>query len=217
MNITQESSPIYGIKSKKNRYLESSDGFSQLTQFPGKDLMIGITDTEVCCHAYDSEHYAPESIAEEHVLEDEAVMRGNNLFIFDTLVIHNQLTFFMIHKSPYVTHKSIEGAYFHMLPLNDVSPGVIKSYLSNPSVTISEHTKKYIDVYQLAPSRRYDLTSRQLQCLNLLVKGYSASDIAFELNISKRTVECHICTIKEKLDVRKISELVMKVFSEGIL
>lgn len=209
--------PIYGIKSKNNKYLKASEGFSQLTKFPGNDIMVGITDTDVCTHAYNSKHYNPELIAQEHINEDEEVMRNNSIFIFDTLVVHNTLSFFLIHKSPYVTHKSIEGAFFNMLPLDISSPKLIKSYLSNPNITISEHTKKFIDVFQLAPSRQYDFTSRQWQCLNLLVKGYSAKDISIELNRSKRTIDCHINNIKEKLGVSKMSELIAKVISESIV
>ena len=45
------------------------------------------------------------------------------------------------------------------------------------------------------------LTARQIECLNLVEKGYSSKMIAHELGISSRTVDQHIGTALEALGV----------------
>lgn len=53
-----------------------------------------------------------------------------------------------------------------------------------------------------------DLTARQLDCVRLLVKGYSMKMIAQELNISPRTVESYVEQIKVKTQTYSKGELV---------
>lgn len=63
----------------------------------------------------------------------------------------------------------------------------------------------------------YDLSRRQIECLFHLLRGQSANDIAITLNISKRTVETHIDTIKFKLGCDTKSQLIDKAVSTGLL
>lgn len=66
----------------------------------------------------------------------------------------------------------------------------------------------HIDKYSfLAEMYHYQFTSREIECLPLLIKGFTAKQIAEKLNISYRTVEDHINNIKQKLDVRTKNEL----------
>lgn len=54
------------------------------------------------------------------------------------------------------------------------------------------------------------LSPRQYQCIELLIKGYSAKQIAIELDISYRTVEDHINSIKIKLQAQNKADLILK-------
>jgi DNA-binding CsgD family transcriptional regulator len=53
----------------------------------------------------------------------------------------------------------------------------------------------------------HPLTIRELQCLELLIEGLSASQIGSRLNISFRTVEHNILHIKDKLSCSSKSDL----------
>lgn len=52
------------------------------------------------------------------------------------------------------------------------------------------------------------LSQRETEVLRLIALGYSNLEIAKELAISSKTVECHKASIRSKLGVRKRSELV---------
>jgi DNA-binding CsgD family transcriptional regulator len=59
-------------------------------------------------------------------------------------------------------------------------------------------------------------TLRELDCLRLLIRGYTASEIAIILAISIRTVETHLEHIKDKTGVANKGELIRFIFSNQI-
>lgn len=63
----------------------------------------------------------------------------------------------------------------------------------------------------------YNLSSREKDVLQLLVKGKSYKMIADELNISYETVHSHIRKIYQKLQVNSVGEAVSKTISKNIL
>ncbi len=61
------------------------------------------------------------------------------------------------------------------------------------------------------------LTERELEVLHLLVKGYSAGDIAKDLVISVNTAKAHIKNIYQKLDAHTRKEVIEKAITLGLL
>jgi DNA-binding CsgD family transcriptional regulator/tetratricopeptide (TPR) repeat protein len=61
------------------------------------------------------------------------------------------------------------------------------------------------------------LTSREVQVLTLLVKGHTNSELAHRLHVSTRTVDHHVSSILEKLEVRSRTEAVAAAFGLGII
>jgi DNA-binding CsgD family transcriptional regulator len=61
------------------------------------------------------------------------------------------------------------------------------------------------------------LTSREVQVLRLLVRGHTNSELAHRLHISAKTVDHHVSSILDKLDVRSRTEAVAAAFGLGIL
>ena len=66
-------------------------------------------------------------------------------------------------------------------------------------------------------TEKYDLTIREKEILNDLVKGLSYKMIAASLNISFETVKSHIRNIYEKLHVHNQSEAVAKALKNRIV
>jgi DNA-binding NarL/FixJ family response regulator len=64
---------------------------------------------------------------------------------------------------------------------------------------------------------KYDLTVREKEILNDLVKGFSYKMIAASLNISFETVKSHIRNVYEKLHVHNQSEAVAKALKNRIV
>lgn len=67
------------------------------------------------------------------------------------------------------------------------------------------------------PQADYQLTSRELEVLDLLTKGYDYKQIAEKLFISLFTVNAHIRHIYEKLHVHSKSQAVAKALKEGMI
>jgi DNA-binding CsgD family transcriptional regulator len=61
------------------------------------------------------------------------------------------------------------------------------------------------------------LTSREVQVLTLLVRGHTNTELANRLHVSIRTVDHHVSSILEKLDVRSRTEAVAAAFGLGIV
>jgi DNA-binding NarL/FixJ family response regulator len=66
-------------------------------------------------------------------------------------------------------------------------------------------------------NEEYNLSSREKDVLQLLVKGKSYKMIADELNISYETVHSHIRRIYQKLQVNSVGEAVSKTISGNLL
>ena len=63
------------------------------------------------------------------------------------------------------------------------------------------------------PSNIIHFTPRELDCIPLLIQGFTARDIAHYLGISHRTVEDYISLLKQKLNARNKSELISKLLT----
>jgi len=61
--------------------------------------------------------------------------------------------------------------------------------------------------FDAVPTKK-PFTSRERQCLSLVIKGKSAKNIAKNLDLSVRTIEFYMNNIKKKTDSRTIAELI---------
>ncbi|HEV2614549.1 MAG TPA: autoinducer binding domain-containing protein [Gammaproteobacteria bacterium] len=61
------------------------------------------------------------------------------------------------------------------------------------------------------------LKKRELQCLQLIAKHYSVSQIAKALHITERTVNFHIQLLNKKLGAKNKYESLMKAMEEGLI
>ena len=61
------------------------------------------------------------------------------------------------------------------------------------------------------------LTSREVQVLKLLVLGHTNSELAHRLHLSAKTIDHHVSSILQKLEVRSRTEAVAAAFGLGIL
>ena len=62
-----------------------------------------------------------------------------------------------------------------------------------------------------------NLTPREIELLQLIVKGYKNREIAERLMIALKTVENHRANIMKKLNVTNTAELIVTAVKEGIV
>ena len=77
--------------------------------------------------------------------------------------------------------------------------------------------KKVLNSFQQSRSNKYFLTPREIDVLNLLIKGYSAKMIAHDLIISFDTARAHLKNIYLKLQVNSGKQAIVKAFGEHII
>lgn len=84
------------------------------------------------------------------------------------------------------------------------------------ALLVSDETRSQVTAVETAISRIATLTQRERQVLDLLVAGASNKVIAFELDISPRTVEIHRAHLMDKMQARGLSDLVrMAIVAQG--
>jgi two-component system, NarL family, response regulator len=64
---------------------------------------------------------------------------------------------------------------------------------------------------------RLELTSREVEVLNLLVRGRSNKEIASDLNIATRTAKLHVGHVLQKLDVQDRTQAVTAALQRGLV
>jgi DNA-binding NarL/FixJ family response regulator len=77
--------------------------------------------------------------------------------------------------------------------------------------------RKVLDTFQHGKKNRYELKPREIEVLQLLIKGYRAKMIAKELNMSFDTARYHLKNIYQKLHVNCGKEAIAKALGEHIV
>lgn len=106
----------------------------------------------------------------------------------------------------YINHLDLLKNYSH--DFRDKAAALISLYEKDKIIMGAESPAK-IASYSPIPS--HNLSSRQLQCANLLMQGKTYKEVASVLDISVRTVETHFETLRIKLSCRNKSELIVKL------
>jgi DNA-binding NarL/FixJ family response regulator len=78
--------------------------------------------------------------------------------------------------------------------------------------------KKVLGTFQLKQeSKKYNLSPREIEVLQWLIKGYSIKQIALEMNLAFDTIRSHLKNIYQKLHVNCGKEAIVKALSERIV
>jgi two-component system response regulator FixJ len=84
------------------------------------------------------------------------------------------------------------------------------------ALAMARETRDQTSLTKEAESRIAGLTARERQVLEHLVAGRSNKVIAYELDISPRTVEIHRAHLMEKVQARSLSDLIQLALAAGV-
>lgn len=83
--------------------------------------------------------------------------------------------------------------------------------------SIARRVLAYFSKKQVSNKGEYNLSMRETEILEWLVKGYSQKMVAAELYLSKHTINNHIKNIYQKLHVHNVSEAVATAIQKRIV
>lgn len=152
--------------------------------------------------------------------DDERVFAGETLQLIEPAIFaYKPKSILCTQKAPYYDEDSnIVGivCYSFELDIKKQAEQFLKWIGLDSRFLAGSH--KRITRYQITPG--YDelgLTQRESECLFLLLRSYSASQIAKRLNLSKRTVESYIDNLKNRLGCANKTELIIKAVENNLL
>ena len=81
------------------------------------------------------------------------------------------------------------------------------------AIEIDTEQRKVLGERHVIEAQLATLTPRELEVMDLMVEGKANKSIAFDLDISQRTVEIHRARVMDKMDTRSVAQLVRKVMA----
>lgn len=181
-----------------NKSLINSMGFKD-----AKDL-IGIDDKQLTLN--------PE-LLDLFIQQDLSVLSGNTIEIIHTLDNSENDQTYLLKKNPLRDeHKNIIGIIFLCTPWPQNHLLALLKQIDQKYVSLPNDTTHYsID----ANHNPVGLSTRELECLFLQLRGKTAKEIAEILKLSKRTIEYYIDNLKTKFGCLNKTELLMAAMAHG--
>ncbi|HEY6901958.1 MAG TPA: response regulator transcription factor [Puia sp.] len=96
---------------------------------------------------------------------------------------------------------------------------IIEVYNGGAPMTpsIARRVLNYFNRKPVGGKEEYNLSAREVEILEWLVKGYSQKMVAAELHLSRHTINNHIKNIYQKLHVHSVSEAVATAIQKRIV
>ncbi|MBV8046187.1 MAG: helix-turn-helix transcriptional regulator [Paludibacterium sp.] len=204
----------WGCKDEQSNFLYANQTCATLVGVPRKESMVGLSDLDLPCEVAESAHLFR--------AQDREVMRRNvQLRMLD---IHcfadKQWRAFIFSKTPLRdAAQNIIGTIFHGQVMDSHE-------LLELGILLNKITCNLHDSHWLTTPTSYTighhgggprLSPRQEEVLFLFLRGRSARQTALALGIATRTVEWHLCMLKEKFSAQSKSELFDRAIEQGHL
>lgn len=170
------------------------------------------------CHQRD---IVPLEVRKFFLKEDQYVFdHGENYIAFASLNYADAWRHVFYTKEKFFDEVTQE--HFVVGVLMEMPSYLMKFLFKSGPVKMPEDLKKYEGIYFSninirAKSAGINLSSREEECLVLMIRGASANEIGIKLGLSKRTVEFHTESLKSKFNFFKKSELISQAIDLGYL
>lgn len=202
---------LLAAKDINSNYLGISQQYAKLAGWENASKCLGKTDHDIMCEAV---KFADIFVARDKKMIDSEVACK----YLDIQKYTSGWRMILVEKTPI---KNQEGKVVAIFATGaDVTDmPLFKSFL----VLCQQDDKTFGSIYTPASyslSSYYcplPLTQKQQVCLFWLIRGKSLKEIAKILQLSPRTVECHLDTIKIKLNCQYKSEIIEKAIASGFM
>jgi DNA-binding CsgD family transcriptional regulator len=195
---------LWFITKKLNgRYLGCSDSMAQMLGFDKGLDVVGCTDFDLCW-AKSAKSFR------EH--DNEVQLTEKPKISIETgQLVNGKATPAISYKLPLrLRSNKIGGIICIAIPLDsdELLSGMVNDIRINTENTTSLNRFSLDSIV-----RKYALTKRQTECLSYLARGMTIKEIAYQLQLSPRTVEHYLDAIKIKLNCHSRSQLIAKILA----
>lgn len=157
------------------------------------------------------------SFANLFIEQNSKALSGKSLTILDILsYANNEKRILLVKKYPlFDSLNNVQGIITEACDaqtsyLHKIGTILTKTKYDNKRIPVSSYV--FNTYYE-----DFKLSTRESECIFLMIYGKSAKEISDFLNISKRTVENHIANIKQKLNFSVKSELIDWAIAHGLM
>ncbi len=199
------------LKDLQSCFLMASTKTAKMVGFRNIEDMIGLTDYDIKCEAV--------SLAHHFQQQDKEVINNSKLVFLAYLHFSNEWKI-MLHEKSILTNNTNHniGICCYLTDITDYR-------LVDFTRFLVEFDRKHClqacqDQFTYVLNRSYfdlSLPPRQSECLFFLLRGKSIKTIARILDLSPRTVESYIESIKIRLDCRTKAELIELAWQKGYM
>lgn len=136
----------------------------------------------------------------------------HDIYVFCTDVGNEEIINFYLNEQAYIEKfKQYFKSKAKLLLKKSQKHRIFIPEFMRPEIDWNYHRQKAPDFasfrYSISVGTRdIEFTQREVECLKYLTHGYSTKYLAKTLNISPRTVEFHVENIKNKMQMRTLSE-----------
>ncbi len=191
---------------QKNEYYKSDPVFD----------MVMMNNVPFFWNGNKCDNLAAEKVKIYQEAQDFGVKMGFTIPLFHSEIHQSSLTILdNLHLHPEALYSVITGAQFYLDKI-----GVL-SQQSNETLSSNNQNAKGQESLSRLMVNGVSLTPRESECLIFIMRGYTAKEIGKSMNVSSRTVECHLDNIKEKTGYltksRIIDSLLCNTYNKPIL
>jgi DNA-binding CsgD family transcriptional regulator len=191
---------LVGWKDANRHYLGANKALLAMKGFKVAEDIVGKTDEDL----------TPWLIEDNQIYQQQDLRVLNGDKVSTAHIDAKTNVVYLLEKRPLIGHNNIvTGLIYHCHPChkNEVFR-ILKQFddklnLSTNHYSLNDHQNKY------------ELTSREYECVFLLIRGKSAKEIGALLSLSKRTIESYIENIKNKMDCKNKAEILVKAVLSG--
>lgn len=192
---------LHILKSTLSLYLGITNDFAKLLGWKSAEECIGKKDYDIPCKAVE---FADEFIK----MDKKVIVTEQKMLALDVQPYASGWKLVLVERNPIKIQNEV-GLFNHCI---DVSTSSLFSHY----VKLHQSDIKKFGAPQKPTSYTLTakhsplalLTAKQEQCLFFLVRGKSIKEVAKILNLSPRTVECHLDAIKNKLKCQTKSDVI---------
>lgn len=199
---------FWGIKSRDHSYLLANNNWkSEVGLNPNFDV-LGLIDSELPCIVSRCANKFKDQ--DEQVISTRKPIKVLNIHPFN----NHDCRAYITSKFPFVRNNEVLGVVFSAEKVDEQYFCDLSTLLGIEKGSLYAGLKQYSFVLS-PPNFAEILTDREQECLFFLIRGKTAKDIGSILDLSYRTVEHYIESLKYKFSCSTKAELVASAFSKG--